>query len=215
MHYWCNHMKPPHFAPPCLICGTQVPLEVCMIDEYGQAVHEACYVGKLLLNRHIAPVENQPSQGKTRARRNSAFAATTITVRVRHGSPHMRRRSVNLAAVVTLLLAITGWMAYSHRRLASVAETPNARSLKRQPARTPKVVGPGFTRIRVTPNEVDYIAEDVTIRYFAHESAAQRMPPAYNEVNFGEDVTVHYFAPKLTVGSSIRPVATIAQPTSH
>src|ERR1700683_3004455 len=132
MHFWCNHMKPPPGAPPGFICGTQFPLEVCMIDEYGQAVHEACYVGKLLLNRHIAPVENQPSQGKTRARRNSAFAATTITVRVRHGSPHMRRRSVNLAAVVTLLLAITGWMAYSHRRLASGEEVSNSRRRRRQ-----------------------------------------------------------------------------------
>jgi hypothetical protein len=28
----------------CIICAQPVPLEVCKTNEYGQAVHESCYV---------------------------------------------------------------------------------------------------------------------------------------------------------------------------
>jgi hypothetical protein len=33
----------------CWICGNPVSLEYCKIDEYGQAVHENCYVAKIAL----------------------------------------------------------------------------------------------------------------------------------------------------------------------
>ena len=31
----------------CAICGRPVELERCKIDEYGGAVHDACYVAKV------------------------------------------------------------------------------------------------------------------------------------------------------------------------
>jgi hypothetical protein len=34
-------------VPTCSICGNAVSLENCKIDEYGQAVHENCYVAKI------------------------------------------------------------------------------------------------------------------------------------------------------------------------
>jgi hypothetical protein len=35
---------PPH----CAICGKPVSLETCKFDENGNAVHEDCYVGRVL-----------------------------------------------------------------------------------------------------------------------------------------------------------------------
>ncbi len=36
-----------HWHPECAICKESVPLEESKADEYGQAVHEECYVSKL------------------------------------------------------------------------------------------------------------------------------------------------------------------------
>lgn len=38
--------KPIHI---CWMCGNRVSLEKCKIDEYGEAVHENCYVAKMTL----------------------------------------------------------------------------------------------------------------------------------------------------------------------
>ena len=38
--------KPP-WSPECAICKKSVKLEESKADEYGQAVHEECYVAKL------------------------------------------------------------------------------------------------------------------------------------------------------------------------
>jgi hypothetical protein len=53
---------------------------------------------------------------------------------------------------------------------------------------------PGFRRVQVSPNEVDYLAEDVTIRRFTVTSAPPPIRSGVREVNFGDDVTVRYFA---------------------
>ena len=36
-----------HWLPQCAICKTPVNLEQCKVDEYGQAVHEDCYIRKI------------------------------------------------------------------------------------------------------------------------------------------------------------------------
>jgi len=51
----------------------------------------------------------------------------------------------------------------------------------------------GFRRIRVGPNEVDYISEDVTIRQFETRPAKPRIRSVVKEVKFGDDVTMRYF----------------------
>lgn len=38
-----------NFTRQCWICGEQVSLEICKIDEHGLAVHEDCCVVRLLL----------------------------------------------------------------------------------------------------------------------------------------------------------------------
>jgi hypothetical protein len=52
----------------------------------------------------------------------------------------------------------------------------------------------GFRRIQVAPNEVDYVAEDVTIRTFRPTSKARRVRSGNKQVNIGDDVTIRYFA---------------------
>ena len=142
------------------------------------------------------------------------------------------RWSVAVAAVVTGLL-ITSWMAYDRRprnarlgastwRTPSTVPTPPAMSpskpqvelvgskeISRQ-ANTAKTT---FKRVRVAENEVDYIADDVTVRYFTPKSAPQRRRTAYSQVNIGEDVTVRYFTPKTAV--TPRPVAIAAPSIDH
>lgn len=36
-------------ASICAICGREVSLEQCKVDEYGAAVHDGCYVKKVLM----------------------------------------------------------------------------------------------------------------------------------------------------------------------
>ena len=52
----------------------------------------------------------------------------------------------------------------------------------------------GFKRVRVGPNEVDYIADDVTIRTFETPHPKPLVRADGKEVSFGDDVTVRYFA---------------------
>jgi hypothetical protein len=79
----------------------------------------------------------------------------------------------------------------------------------------PKLAGPGvgtsdsaprFVRVRVGPNEVDYIADDVTIRQFETRSPRARNRSGVKQVDFGDDVTVRYFANgSLPVSQPARP----------
>jgi len=53
---------------------------------------------------------------------------------------------------------------------------------------------PRFMRMRVGPNEVDYIADDVTIRQFESLVPKVHNKSGVKQVDFGDDVTVRYFA---------------------
>jgi DNA-binding winged helix-turn-helix (wHTH) protein len=68
------------------------------------------------------------------------------------------------------------------------------------PVKGPRAAKPGVRRVQARKNEVDYIGEDVTVRYFARPPAPQRKPAAdgrvlYREVYIGDDVRVRYFTP--------------------
>lgn len=65
-----------------------------------------------------------------------------------------------------------------------------------------------FRRVRISPNEVDYIANDVTIRYFMNSQT--RPQKNIKLVNIGDDVTVRYFSSDSTTASQANPL-----PTSH
>jgi hypothetical protein len=204
--------------PPvrCHICDRAVSLETSKADEYGRAVHEDCYVDRLVLSRQAAlPIllrklpfqderkDDEPND-KDKEWGNSALTQTMI--RRRH-SLRMPSWSADVAAVVAL--AIMAWFACTDHRPASPPEASKAlyeQQATRVPA--PETASSAFRQIRVDQNEVDFIAEDVTIRIFKHTSQASPMQVAYKQVNFGKDVTVRYISPKPTV----RPEANTAQP---
>ena len=165
-----------------------------------------------------------------------AKAATIITQRVKRVPLHKLRWNVAVTGVVTALVIVACWIAYD-RRPASPADTPSLqrsnavqqqipfvpakpepsnRASKAQAAAVgkeeEKSPSSAFKRVRVRPNEIDYIAEDVTIRHFRTKAALPRVRGGYKEAHIGEDVTVRYFPFKLAVVSQTRPALTAAPP---
>lgn len=53
-------------ALTCWLCGRAVSLENCKTDEYGEAVHEECYVARIALERASAQwvADNTPTRGE-------------------------------------------------------------------------------------------------------------------------------------------------------
>jgi hypothetical protein len=122
----------------------------------------------------------------------------------------------NLAlAFLAMAVGLTCWIAYNGRRPVSSSESsarpastaidPQARSkaaeaLPEKAAaavdRSVKPAMPRVQRVQVGKNEVDYIEEDVTVRYFTYPPKPQRKPNAgHRVVHIGDDVTVRYFGP--------------------
>jgi hypothetical protein len=152
------------------------------------------------------------------------------------------RRNIRLAAVAAILV-LTCWIAYSHRRPASAIGSSAKSTITGQQAPLPttqalpaagsdnlqtmpdrragaRAATTGFRRVRVGENEVDYIKDDVTVRYFKPKPAphTSRMGNRVgnNEVAYiGDDVTVRYFMRKPAVASPAAPIGGAAQPASH
>lgn len=136
------------------------------------------------------------------------------------------RWNVAAASLAALLLIVAG-LAYHHRSASHMAaasssdSTPEQAQVAAKPSLAsngvdqgevstpPNAVTPpgsGFRRVRIDQNEVDYIAEDVTIRHFTSNAARPRMLVGERLVNFGQDVTVRYFGSKSQVAPLIQPV---------
>jgi hypothetical protein len=127
---------------------------------------------------------------------------------------HKRQLSLALA-FLAMAVGLTCWIAYNGRRPVSSSESsarpasaaidppvPSkaAEALPENAATavdlSVKPVMPGLQRVQVGKYEVDYIGEDVTVRYFTYSAKPQRKPVAgHRVVHIGEDVTVRYFAP--------------------
>ncbi len=132
--------------------------------------------------------------------------------------PWPRHRRTLAKAWVATALGLACWLAYGSRRPASplatsaqpvstalgqptslrpVEEASGKPAAAVQPAspgvKDAKPAGHGFRRVRVGKNEVDYVAEDVTVRYFTYEPAQPR-PKGNSRIQYiGNDVTVRYF----------------------
>jgi hypothetical protein len=141
---------------------------------------------------------------------------TEIVPRVRRTSLGGLRWSVPLAAIVAGLV-VASWITHDRRQAspfgaapaqgANVAKDqmpivpakplPSDSSAESQmmPVGTAYVPAPQstFKRVRVGADEVDYVAEDVTIRRFMPKPAPARVIGRFKEVHFGKDVTVRYF----------------------
>ncbi|HEX3820271.1 MAG TPA: hypothetical protein VHW45_08065 [Candidatus Sulfotelmatobacter sp.] len=53
---------PNAFLVPCRICGTPVGLDLCKIDEHGNAVHERCYIAGL--SKSLSANRESPSNDR-------------------------------------------------------------------------------------------------------------------------------------------------------
>ncbi len=73
-------------------------------------------------------------------------------------------------------------------------------------ARDEMAPNPAFRKVRIGPNEVDYIAQDVTIRHFANSQT--RPQGSVRLVNIGDDVTVRYFSSDSSAASQATPLST-------
>lgn len=132
----------------------------------------------------------------------------------------------NVATAGLAAVLVVAGLAYHHRlaslRNAASSSTSNAvQPVSANPSQTnvatsnsespagptdSRPPGSAFRRVRVGQDEVDYIAEDVTIRHFTSNAARPQMLAGERLVNFGEDVTVRYFGPKPRVAPQIQPV---------
>jgi len=134
---------------------------------------------------------------------------------------------------VAAVLALMSWIAYrdlrpASTRTASVPQESNkierplssdsakpsgSAEAKRKPAsvateqaKTSPTTAPRW--VRVGSNELDYVAEDVTVRYFNRTPAQPRPQASHAHVKtIGDDVTVRYFAseplaPRVQPGST-------------
>jgi hypothetical protein len=63
-----------------------------------------------------------------------------------------------------------------------------------------------FRRVQVGPNEVDYVADDVTIRHFTNRSAQSQTATGIRRVDIGDDVTIRYFSKQSTLDSKNIPI---------
>jgi hypothetical protein len=127
---------------------------------------------------------------------------------------HNRQWSLALA-FLAIAVGLTCWIEYNGRRPvlppessarpAPTAIDPQARS---NAAEAPpenataalegsvKPAMPRVQRVQAGKNEVVYIGDDVTVRYFTYPPTPQRKPVVKGRVvNIGDDVTVRYFGP--------------------
>lgn len=164
----------------------------------------------------------------TAARNSAAFRrsisfARMVPQRARDLHWNRDRRTLALAGVA-VILAFSGLVVYGSRRPSPPMESSSAPKSPTvlQPATFPKPVpaeasaavprksrkqpsptNSGLKRVRVSPNEVDYISEDVTVRVFSDQPAVAKKRAPRKVAHIGNDVTVRYFTP---VQSTSRPV---------
>jgi hypothetical protein len=160
--------------------------------------------------------------------------ATMIRQQVNRVPLRIPQWSAVLAGIAVLV--IVSWTAHGDRHAASVPhsslKTPNfvdqpvaSSPVKPSPvnasqsqtassaAQPVKLARSAFKRVRIGENEIDYVADDVTVRHFTNLSSPGRAGARYNQVEFGKDVTVRYFASNPAV--PVRPVASVAQPSNR
>jgi hypothetical protein len=209
---WLHHPIPkvPRRLPGCCICNEPVLLETSNTDEYGQAVHEECYVLKVcskaeVLNdrgsmpvpasRHAidqagegmiakgweSPMPSQPAMLATMRRQRANFI---------HWFNHPWK--VDMASVVTVLV-IACWIAYSDRDPASFLPSSGLQrsiAIEEQAPLPPQKAMPAKDRFM-------FQAVSGSVEQARTTTRLQRVGFAENEVvHIGDDVTVLYFTPK-------------------
>ena len=154
--------------------------------------------------------------------KRSASIAATLAHRAKTLTRINQRRRLALE-VIAIVLAFTALIAYRGRVPAKFLESStqlNSSAINQQeqppkplPGKSVSGVqsssvlstgesrhaGAALKQVRRGPNEVDYVADDVTMRVFIDKPAPKRnRPPNSRVAQFGDDVTVRYFTPPPT-----------------
>jgi hypothetical protein len=165
-----------------------------------------------------------------RPERHPVKTATTVIQPLKRAAPDKLRWNVAAAGVATVVVMVS-WIAYDHRSAVDASSLQRSNAAVQQVTANPsrasnrnpkpqaaavvtedrKAARSAFKRVRVGQNEVDYIAEDVTIRRFTPNPAPPQMPVGEKQVDFGEDVTVRYFASKPPAASKAQAVPAAAR----
>ena len=212
----------PQRLPRCCICNAPVLLETSKTDEYGQALHEECYVLKLCVNEEwvvlklwlkadllkdagtqagprptgtrSATLEKRRWQGSGSLQYQKVRRACDIFIqRAKRGSSHKRPWNLGLAAVVTVLL-FTCWMVYGDGHPASFL---GSFGLHRSNALEAQVIAP--EKALVTKGRSKPLPMPVSVEEADAASLREHFGDEANEVvHIGDDVTVRYFATKPT-----------------
>jgi hypothetical protein len=208
----------PQRLPKCCICSEPVCLETSNTDEYGQALHEECYVLKLCMKKeewHVlklwlkadfindSGIHARPSQIGTRsatfAKRRWHRSASLLYQKAWRGCDMLIQRTkrvfwhpepwrLELAAVVTGLL-LTCWIAYGDGHPDSFLVSLG---LHRSTALQDQVLAPPKATTgkgRSRPHTVSGSVEKA-----GPANLFEQVEDAENEVvHIGSDVTVRYF----------------------
>jgi hypothetical protein len=111
------------------------------------------------------------------------------------------------AATMVILLGAAGWISVHQRTALTMEEKARIMRSDASEKHAPKPTAnkelneasetqytnatiPQYKRVQVGPNEVDYVADDVTIRHFTKPVPPSRTPAIYQEFDIGNDVTV-------------------------
>jgi DNA-binding winged helix-turn-helix (wHTH) protein len=141
----------------------------------------------------VAPAESRVRQHPYLWLAAALIVALIVAGTAVEGYWHLRRPR-ELGESVTTVQKFDGPLEQPPEKATSAVQPALASVKVPMPAR------PRVRRVQAGTNEVDYIGEDVTVRYFTHPLAPQRKPAAdgrvlYREVYIGDDVTVRYFTP--------------------
>ncbi len=143
-------------------------------------------------------IRSQPGKGST------VHACVPLLTRPTRNFQAALRLSppVAVTAGTAILLAIAIQIAQGHHPASSKVDwthlaskpvplhaSPKRSYYKKKDAMAP---GPAFRRVQVGPNEVDYVAEDVTIRHFKTHPTGAQAGSSRKRVNIRKDVTVRY-----------------------
>jgi len=148
--------------------------------------------------------------------KRAALFVATFTRQAKHFKWPNRSRTFAVAAVA-VVIAFAATMAYRHGGPSGSLESatlPKSAPVDQQlpvpkplpgkgtsgaytatiPAKGSGPARTAFKRVRVGPNEVDYLADDVTVRTFSDKVAVKRARVSESRIaHIGNDVTVRYF----------------------
>jgi hypothetical protein len=136
-----------------------------------------------------------------------AGVATTATRRLKH--LHLHKRSMAAAAVATAFM-IACWIAYTNRAPAS----PLGKALQKSNALEQQVPLVSAKQLAADSTTKSETVPTATEEPRAARSRHRRVQVGENQVDIGDDVTVHYFTPQHAVAPP-QPVESAGQPADR